>query len=108
MYERCSGVFGSPLSAKKILITLIRESKKTISHTQPGKEYEDMRPLQHHVKPDHTQDKNLTTYALASGISNRTMPAITEAIVPFRIDLKELSLMFLPELQPLLGINNVV
>lgn len=67
-----------------------------------------MRPLQHHVKPDHTQDKNLTTYALASGISNRTMPAITEAIVPFRIDLKELSLMFLPELQPLLGINNVV
>ncbi|WP_431742160.1 hypothetical protein [Pseudomonas sp.] len=60
-----------------------------------------MRLLQHHVTPDHTQEKNLTIYALASGTNNITKPAITEAIVPFRIDLKELSLMLLPEL----GVN---
>ncbi|UVL62566.1 hypothetical protein LOY54_04655 [Pseudomonas sp. B21-032] len=95
---------GSPLNLKKMLAAPMRANKKTIIHTQPGKEYEDMRPFQHHVSPDHTQEKNLTIYALASGTTNIAIPAITEAIVPFRIDLKELSLMFLPEL----GVNDVV
>ncbi|KTT19642.1 hypothetical protein NS96R_03145 [Pseudomonas parafulva] len=82
----------------------MRANKKTIIHTQPGKAYEDMRLLQHHVTPDHTQEKNSTAYALALGINNGTTAAITATMVPFRIDLKELSLMLLPE--P--GVNDVV
>ena len=77
---------------------------KRIIHVQPGNAYEVIRLVQHQVKPDHTQERNFTKYALASGIANITMPAITEAIVALRIDVKELSLMLLPELR----VNDVV
>jgi hypothetical protein len=89
---------GSPLSLKKMLAAPMRANKKTIIHTQPGNAYEAIRLVQHQVKPDHTQERNFTEYALAPGIASKTMPAITEAIVVLRIDVNELSLMLLPEL----------
>lgn len=75
----------------------MRVNKKTIIHTQPGNAYEVIRAVQHQVKPDHTQERNVPKYSLATGSANKTMPAIIEAIVALRIDVKELSLMLLPE-----------
>lgn len=87
-----------------MLVAPMSANKKRIIHIQPGNAYEAIRLVQHQVKPDHTQERKLSKYALASGIANMTMPAITEAIVALRIDVKELSLMLLPKL----GVNDVV
>ena len=67
---------------------------KINNQTQPGREYEATKASQHETTPDQSHDKKLMTYPLSTGTAKRMTPAITEAIAPLLIDLKEFSLIF--------------